>query len=254
MPTEKPPKRLLASQTLFRGLEIVDAVGSGCLTLPSIVEQTGITASTAHRLASALVQVGYLEFKPRNGYRLGPRLMELGFQAYRQSDLTRIAREKLEWLAGQTQDTVHLARLDGNQVVYMDKVDSNRPVEVRTYVGSRKSICSTGVGKALILDADEVQWRAHYARESVLGLLKVPLDPWLEDMRAAVVSGNTFDIGENQPRICCVAAPIRNAAGVIVAAVSVTSMSDYTNQARLQELAPMVRRIAGQISAMLGRA
>jgi DNA-binding IclR family transcriptional regulator len=253
MESSEAPKRVLASQTLFRGLDIVDAVGNGCRTLASIVEHTGIALSTAHRLASALVQVRYLEFEPRRGYRLGPRLMELGFQAYRQSDLTRIARERLEWLAELTQDTVHLARLDGVDVMYLDKVEGSRPVEVRSYVGGRKPICSTGVGKALILDEAEARWRTHYLREAEQGMLKLPLDPWLSDMRKAVLEGNTFDNGENQPRIRCVAAPIRGPAGSVVAAVSITSTVDYTNDDRLQELAPLVRGIATQISASLGR-
>lgn len=253
MESPEAPKRVLASQTLFRGLDIVDAVGNGCLTLAAIAGHTGIAASTAHRLASALVQVRYLEFEPRRGYRLGPRLMELGFQAYRQSDLTRIARERLEWLAEQTQDTVHLARLDGFDVMYLDKVEGSRPVEVRSYVGGRKPICSTGVGKALILDEGESRWRAHYLREAEQGLLKLPFDPWLNGMRKALADGNTFDIGENQPRIRCVAAPIRGVAGAVVAAVSVTSTVDYTNDDRLEELAPLVRGIAAQISARLGR-
>ena len=64
--TAKP----LASQTLFRGLDIVSAVAEGCRTVKEIAEKTGITFSTTHRLASALVQIRYLHFEPRKGYRL----------------------------------------------------------------------------------------------------------------------------------------------------------------------------------------
>ncbi len=252
LPT-KEPRRAVASQTLFRGLEIVDAVAGGYVLLAAIAEHTGINVSTAHRLAAALVKVGYLEFEPRKGYRLGQRLIELGFQAYRQSDLIRLAHGDLQSLSRQTMDTVHLARLDGAEVVYLDKIEGSRPVEVRSYVGGRKPICSTGVGKALILDESEDQWRVYYARELSMNLLRVPLEDWLQGMHRAVELGTTLDIGENQNRIRCVAAPIRNGVGKIVAAVSVTSTTDYTDDARLLELAPLVSGVARQISLKLGQ-
>ena len=75
--TSKP----LASQTLFRGLDVVSAVAEGCRTVRDISDKTGMTFSTTHRLASALVQIRYLHFEPRKGYRLGSRLVELGFIA-----------------------------------------------------------------------------------------------------------------------------------------------------------------------------
>lgn len=85
-PSSKPT-RTIPSQTLFRGLEIIDAVANGVTTLPAISGKTGINSSTAHRLASALVQIRYLKFEPRKGYSLGSKLIELGFLAYQQSNL-----------------------------------------------------------------------------------------------------------------------------------------------------------------------
>jgi len=90
-PSSKPT-RTIPSQTLFRGLEIIDAVANGVTTLPAISEKTGINSSTAHRLASALVQIRYLKFEPRKGYSLGSKLIELGFLAYQQSNLPATAR------------------------------------------------------------------------------------------------------------------------------------------------------------------
>jgi DNA-binding IclR family transcriptional regulator len=252
MPQPESPSRTLASQTLFRGVDIVDAVADGCKTVQSISERTGITFSTAHRIASALVQVRYLRFEPRKGYSLGSKLVELGFLAHRQSDLTALSREQLEWLAAETLDTVHLATLDGDGVVYLDKIGGQRPVEVNSRIGGRKPICTTGVGKALILESGESVWQRHFAREAAEGPMPIALDTWLVQMRRYLALGHTFDIGENQPRIRCVAAPIRDGSGTIVAAISVTSTTDYTDDDRLASLVPVVRGVADQISKRLG--
>jgi DNA-binding IclR family transcriptional regulator len=252
MPRSESPSRTIASQTLFRGVEIVDAVAGGCKTVQSISDRTGITFSTAHRIASALVQVRYLRFEPRKGYSLGSKLVELGFLAHRQSDLTALSREQLEWLAAETLDTVHLATLDDDSVVYLDKIGGQRPVEVNSRIGGRKPICTTGVGKALILERGEEVWRRHYEREAVDAPMPIAQQAWLAQMRQYLAGGYTFDLGENQPRIRCVAAPIRDGSGTIVAAISVTSTTDYTDDGRLADLVPVVRGVADQISKRLG--
>ncbi|HEY0178571.1 MAG TPA: IclR family transcriptional regulator, partial [Dokdonella sp.] len=238
--------------TLFRGIEIVDAVAEGCKSIQTISQHTGIAFSTVHRIASALVQARYLSFEPRKGYRLGSKLVELGFLAHRQSELTVLARERLERLAATTRDTVHLATLDEDSVVYLDKIGGQRPIEVNSRIGGRKPVCTTGVGKALILDRGEAVWRAHYARESAAEKMPLPLGEWLERMREYARGGYAFDVGENQPRIRCVAAPIRDGSGKIVAAVSVTSTVDYTDDERLAELVPLIRGVASEISLQLG--
>lgn len=246
------PKKTVASQTLMRGLEIVDAVAQGKRTLQEISDATGIAFSTAHRLAAALVQIRYLQFEPRKGYRLGNKLVELGFMAYRESDLSRLARESLEWLAAQTLDTVHLAVLDDQHVVYLDKISGQRSTEVSSRIGGRKPVCTTGVGKALILDQGLDQWREHFLREHPTDSTPEALQDWLTRMDDYARAGYALDLGEDAPQIRCVAAPIHDGYGKTVAAISVSSTIDYTDDQRLQELVPIVQQVAAQISRQLG--
>lgn len=250
--TAKP----LASQTLFRGLDIVSAVADGCRTVKEISEKTGITFSTTHRLASALVQIHYLRFEPRKGYRLGRRLVELGFMAYRDSPLMTTARPFLEELAAQTQDTVHLAALDEDEgIIYLDKIGGKRPIEVNTRIGGRKPVCCTSVGKALILDQGRAAWKRRYEQEAAKGLAgRLPLDEWLAAMATYAAQGYTFDMDENIAGIRCVGAPVRDASGEIVASISVTSTDVYTDEARMREVIPLVQEVARRISAQLGAA
>lgn len=254
--TTKPSAKPLASQTLFRGLDIVSAVADGCRTVREISERTGITFSTTHRLASALVQIRYLHFEPRKGYRLGSRLVELGFVAYRESPVTVTARPFLEALAAETQDTVHLAALDDDEgIIYLDKVGGKRPIEVNTRIGGRKPVCSTSVGKALILDESRQAWKKRYEQEAAKGQAgRLSLDEWLAAMATYAAHGYTYDMAENVAGIRCVGAPVRDASGDIVASISVTSTDAYTDEARMQEVIPLVQKVARQISQQLGAA
>src|SRR3546814_3842032 len=90
----------------------------------------GLTRSTTHRLATALIDRGFLIFMPRKGYRLGPKLLHLGFIAQSQVDLIQIARSYIEALAARTGDTVHLGRLDTDRAPSLAKISWRRRVEI----------------------------------------------------------------------------------------------------------------------------
>ena len=87
------------SQTLLRGLDVIEAVVDGPIPLAELAQKLGLTRSTTHRLATALIDRRYLSFTPRLGYHFGPKLLELGFQAQRQTDVVHVARPHLEALA-----------------------------------------------------------------------------------------------------------------------------------------------------------
>ncbi|MGO1303373.1 MAG: helix-turn-helix domain-containing protein, partial [Sphingomonas parapaucimobilis] len=78
------------SQTLMRGLDVIEAVAAGAITLQQLSDTLELTRSTTHRLAASLVERGYLGFTPRSGYRLGPKLLELGHLAQEQADIVQV--------------------------------------------------------------------------------------------------------------------------------------------------------------------
>jgi DNA-binding IclR family transcriptional regulator len=252
---QKPLKRqaLAGTQTLARGLEVLDAVAEGATTLVELASAIGLTRSTTHRLAATLVERRYLDFSRGDGYTLGPKLLELGYITGRRMDLPRVAREHLESLAAATGDTVHLGVLDGARALYLDKIPGNRRVEISSRIGERQPLRSTGLGKALILDDDEKQWREYYDHEARLGNgYDVPLEVWLKRMREYAAQGYAFDLEENEDRIRCVASPVRGVAGDIVGAISVSSAAQYMDDLRMRGLSFEVKKAADAISAALG--
>lgn len=246
------PNGVGGSQTLMRGLDVLEAVARGASTLPELASAIGLTRSTSHRLAAALVERGYLAFAPRSGYRLGAKLLELGHLALDQTDLVQTARPHLEILAAATEDTVHLGVLDGDKALYLDKMPGRRRINISSRIGDRQPLTSTGLGKALMLDRPAAFWRERLAAEQAAGA--PPIDPavWLERMTAYRQAGRAFDLEENEDQIRCVAAPVRNAAGAIVCAISVSSAAQYMSGERMDSLSRDVIESAVAISRDLG--
>jgi DNA-binding IclR family transcriptional regulator len=251
---EKDKGRVLSgTQTLTRGLDLVAAVAQRPLSLAELADHVGLSRSTVHRLAGALVEHRYLKLNRGSGYSLGPRLLELGYLASRQASLPRVARDHLEQLADHTRDTVYLGVLDGSRALYLDKIPGSRRVEVSAGVGERLPLRSTGLGKALILDADEETLRHYYDYEARQGHgYGVDIETWLQRMRDYSAAGCALDLEENGDHIRCVAAPIRDVTGRIAGAISVATAAQYMDDTRVHGLAFEVKATAEAISRELG--
>lgn len=246
------PKAQAGSQTLLRGLDVIDAVMDGPITLADLAEKLGLNRSTTHRLATALIDRGYVTFVPRLGYRFGPKLLALGFLAQQRTDVVQIARPHLEGLAAATEDTVHLGVLDNDHALYLDKIPGRRRVEISSRVGERQPLTSTGLGKALLLDDSIERWQRLFGEDQDAGSPPADYGLWLSRMKNYVAAGRAFDLEENEDLIRCVAAPVRDASGDIVAAISISSAAQYMDDERMEALSADVRGAAQAIGADLG--
>jgi DNA-binding IclR family transcriptional regulator len=238
------------SQTLLRGLDVLEAMSDGPVPLAELARRLGLTRSTTHRLATALTERRYLTFTPRLGYQFGPKLLELGSHAQRQLDIVQIGRPHIEGLASASGDTVHLGVLDGEAALYLDKIPGRRRIDISSRVGERHPLTSTGLGKALLLDDKRDRWRRLFDQEQ--GARGTDYSEWETRMRGYVAHGHSYDLEENEDLIRCVAAPIRDASGRIVAAISVSSAAQYMSDERMAALSSDVRRAANAISHDLG--
>lgn len=240
------------AQTLSRGLDVVEAVAAGDASLAQLAVRLALSRSTLHRLASALVDRGYLAFYRHAGYSLGPKLLELGFLAQRKVDLVQVARAHIEALAELTEDTVHLGVLDRDTALYLDKVAGQRRVNLRSEIGERQPLSSTGLGKALMLDHPPDYWAKRFKAEQGAAAFRARYLPWRKRMERYVAAGRTFDLEENEDQVRCVAAPLRGPGGRIVGAISVASAAQYMDNARMANLDGIVRNTAAAIGRELG--
>jgi DNA-binding IclR family transcriptional regulator len=119
-------------------------------------------------------------------------------------------------------------------------------------VGERQPVTSTGLGKALILDEDEASWHEMFMAEAGKKASETFFKVWVKRMRVYAQQGYAFDLEENEDQIRCVAAPVREAGGRIVAAISVSSAAQYMSDSRMTELAREVKKTTAAISRELG--
>jgi DNA-binding IclR family transcriptional regulator len=213
-PTETP------SAVIDRISLVLDAFdGPGRLTLAQIVRRTGLPRSSAHRMLERLVQLRWLRRSGRD-YELGMRLVELGSLAVHQDRLVRAASPLLGQLHRATGLVVHLAVLDGPDVVYLDKIGDPLSAGLPTRVGGRQPAHCTAVGKAILAYCDArqdtaVDLQVRKTKYSISTSSQLAVE--LAKVRA---HGVAYEREESMLGFGCVAAPI-GGLGEALAAVSV---------------------------------
>jgi DNA-binding IclR family transcriptional regulator len=240
--------RSAASQTLVRGLDVLEVVAGGPLALPALANRLGLARSTTHRLATALLERRYLTLVPREGYGLGPKLLELGSCAQEQTALVRVARPYLESLAAESLETAFLCICDEGGVTLLERVPGHRRLLPTLRVGERMQIAGAAPGYALLMDSGENAWRVAFAQD----FGDLPNAAFLAAMRRFASLGYAFDTDVNEEGIRSVAAPVRDSASGIVAALGLSTAAHYLNDKRLAALGAAAMAAANALSADLG--
>lgn len=239
----------------FGILEVLAAHGKE-VSLVELSRELNLHKSTVHRLVSVLECNGYVDKNPDNGrYRLGLRLFEMGSKAVANLDVRERARPKLERLAFQTNETVHLCVMDRDEVLYIEKVEPDRSVRLSTSVGRRMAPHCTSVGKAML---------AHMSEERVLDIVRrkglaaitphtiTRVEQLREDLDGIRAKGFSIDDEEFELGVRCVAAPIRDWTGQVSAAISISGPTFRITPEHLPALAEAVKAVAAEVSAELG--
>jgi DNA-binding IclR family transcriptional regulator len=185
-----------------------------------------VPRSSAHALLSSLVDTGLLQCRARGRYRLGWRVVELGETLRGTVDVRSCAAPVLERLVEKYGETTHLAVMDRWNVLYVDKILGNHNITVQgARIGTRLDAHSTAVGKVLLAQLEEIEVRRYLAMRPLRRLTpSTTTNPQaLLDALAGVRSaGFAADLGETVSEVHCVAAPVRDDLGSVVAAVSVS--------------------------------
>ncbi len=240
--------------TVGKALDVLDKVASfgRPVRFTEVLADSDHPKATLYRLLQTLTNQRLLAHDPgTQEYSLGVRLVRLAHGAWAQSSLAPLARSYVERLSEETDTTVHLAQLDGGQVLYVDKLNMRQPVQMFSQAGKVGPAYCTGVGKVMLaylsgaeLDSALDRQSYHPYTENTLSS-RSALEADLEVIRSR---GFAFDLEEHEPTIICVAAPILASNGRVLGAISSTTTTLRGNQTLLEARAPCVVQAAQAIA------
>lgn len=251
--SEKSQYSSPAVEKAFAVLELISHHPNG-LRMTDVVEQLSLPKTSTFVLLRSLEKMGYLMADPDNCYRLTLRLFEIGMRAMNQVDIISVARPYLDRLVQETGLTAHLASVEGGDAVYLARRDAPGLVRFDTYVGKRTPAHLTAVGKAILahlpgaeLDMvlPELDFTAGTARAVSSS------DALRAELARIQEAGFAVEDGEEVEGVRCVAAPVHQYGGRVVASVGVMQLQVTLGDDRLPEVAAELLRTAEAIGQVL---
>jgi DNA-binding IclR family transcriptional regulator len=245
------------AQSIQRAIDLIRRSAEHPMSLGEAAEVLDVHKSTALRILQTLEAARFVRRTGAGTYVFGSGLIELSELALGSMDLRQFASSHLRALQRKTGHTVHLAQLTGDEIIYIDKVDSPAidGVQLPSRIGRAVSIYASAVGKMILayLPADERdRLLAHVTFERFTPTTltdRGALDAELELTRER---GWAIDNGEHDAYVMCVAAPIRDSRGRVIAAVSITAIEVIATLEQVKEHLPALLETAERISGELG--
>ena len=246
-------------QSVVRTLQILEALASaGEMGLTELATRVGLHKSTLFRFMRTLCDRGYARRDPdTERFSLTLKVFELGSSVYARVDLVKLASPCLVRLSSTTQETVHLAMLDGGALVYLSKIESTRSLRVamQSGVGLTAPAYCTGVGKVLLAFAEPGALQAYlegcdfvrYTEKTIPDRLKLSAE-----LQAIRNRGWAVDDEEHESGVRCVAAPVRSRSGAVVAALSISGPTVRLTLDRIDGVRSLVCEAAEELSRLLG--
>jgi len=245
-------------QSVDRALRILDLFDEYDkeLKLTEINERMGLHKSTVHSLLKTLQMHHYIEQNPENGkYSLGMKLFERGHYVIQSLDLRTVSKEHLVELSKETGRTVHLVIHDGKEGIYIDKVESSNATVLYSKIGRRVPIHSSGVGKALVAfktpeELEKILDGYEYTKQTPNTL--TDKDSFLKELNSIRERGYAIDNEENEPGVYCVAMPVKDYTGQVIAAISSSTAASQITNHDLEKSVENLKLTAAKISEKLG--
>lgn len=243
-------------QSLDRGLVLLETVGQSTHPVPlsELTVVLKIDQSSVYRLANTLKRRGFLA-QVQGGYVLGASSWRLANAFHWSSSLRELAREHLVVLAAEVGETAHISIRVGRQSLSVHDELTHKPVAVVLRPGRSEPLHSTAMGKALLADFDLPQLQELFGAEPLPAFTPrtiCSLPELAEECRRTRERGFAMDDREMFETIRCVAAPLRDSSGEVIAAISVTAPIERLPLNKRPELGQQTLRIALEISAKLG--
>lgn len=244
-------------ETLIRFFKIIDLLeNSSELRLKDISDKLGIDKSTVHRFLKTLLKYNYVKMNPANKkYSLGLKFLNISTKIIDSIDIRNIAHPHLMELEKYSNETIHLTTFDGKRVVYIDKIESAKPIRMYSRIGNVAPINCTAAGKVIL---------AFQKNEVIDDIIKnldfIPLtkntitdkEKFLKNLEKIRQDGYAVDNSEHEENICCIAAPIRDYSRKVRYAASISAIKSRMDLSKLITFKDILIEKSDMISKELG--
>ena len=240
--------------TVGKALRVLDEVASASkpIKFSDLLENSSYPKATLYRLLQTLVGERLVQFdEASQRYSLGVRLVSLAHSAWQQASLAPIASDAINRLSQEVGETVHLAQLDGGQVLYVDKRNASRPIQMFSDAGKVGPVYCTGVGKAMLAFLPEKKQARIIDQQSYFAFTSHTItstQALREELALIKQHGIAYDREEHEPGIICIAAPILSGSGQVFGGVSITTSTQRYTLAALDEFRVSLTNTANEIA------
>lgn len=248
-----------ASSTLAHGLvvlEFTSLVGKKKgITLQEITKSLGMNRSNVYRYLKTLVECGWLEYDPETyRYSIGGKPLQIAGASLQQMDLRTVARPFLEDLAEETCLAIHLGVLNEFSVIYIDKVESDSPIQMRSHPGMTAPAYCTAMGKALLatLAPQEVSTLVAETLTQRTPNTIATIEELLADLDQVRERGYAIDQEENEPGIGCIGAALYGFDNDVIGAVSLSTLIQNLTPVNTVVFGKKIMKTASHISQSMG--
>ncbi len=245
-------------RSIVRAFSILEAISNANgdkLGVQDLAKATNLSKATTYRIASTLVSLDYIEKDENNKYSLGLKLISLSAVVLNNLQLVDLAKSEIQDLAREIGLTTHLGTVDGNDLLYLAKANSNTSIRTTSYVGQRSYLHSTSLGKVLCsyLPLSRV---TQILREKGMPEFTpntiTKIEDYLLELEKVKSQGYAIDDEENEKFVRCVAAPIFDHTGKLISALSVSGLIVHIPESRLHSVVDAVKSRALRISRKMG--
>jgi IclR family acetate operon transcriptional repressor len=246
-------------QSVARALDIIELLSRAGdeMRLNDIASETGLNLSTCHHLIGTLVQRGFVAQNPRGrAYYLSGKLAELSSARARQLNLLEEAMPELRALNRETREAVHLAAMQGSDLVTLAHLDSPQPIRVGgDGVGKSSAAHATATGKAILAWLPETEMARVIGEKGLTRFTDQTITDianLVEALRHVRRNGFAIDREEFQPGVICVGSAVRDQAGAVLGSISCSMPAMRADAVALEHVTSLVRRHAQAISQKFG--
>ena len=244
--------------SILRGSNILRCLTQekGHFKIGELAYKLNIDRSTVYRLLLSLEKGGLVERDKETGeYSLGLFTFEIGQAYLNRIDFPKVSKPIMKDLAMKVQETVHLAVLSGTEIVYVDKVDSPRPLGIMSKIGQRAPLHCTALGKVLLAFQPEDEQKRILHQLKLIPMTSntiISKQRLIEELRAIRIKGYALDNREIEEDVECMGAPILDHRANVIAALSISGPQRKINTPQEKQFVSSVVKAAGLISSKLG--